>query len=126
MSGAEQDRYGGKFGVPQSTIDKAKDYVTPSTTPNYTKQNFGLGYDGRQRLLHLANKQGVGAEQERYGKHFSLDGGHIKSIGNAFFEVVNTKGVGAEQDRYGAHFKIDEKKVQNAKETAKEFFVGGR
>jgi hypothetical protein len=63
---AEQDRYGSKFGVHQSVLDKAKDAVTPSSTPSIHKGNWNLGHDGRLRLLHLANKQGVGAEQERY------------------------------------------------------------
>jgi len=98
--GAEQDTYASRFGLSDSTVEtskqQAKDfYASHLKLP----QGAILGADGR-RLTSLANKQGVGAEQDRYNAHFGLDAGKVKKVTDAMFHNVS----GAEQDRYAGWF----------------------
>jgi len=81
----------------------------------------GLGADGKERLKQLANKQGVGAEQDRHASHFGLDEQKIHQFKNALF---SRKGLGAEQDVHGGHFTLGHDGMQHVKRLAKTKGVG--
>jgi hypothetical protein len=58
-----------------------------------------------------------GAEQDRYGSHFTVGDAAVDKVKDAAKRAANYKGEGAEQDRYGAHFAgfgLDQQKVQQA------------
>ncbi|OAL55317.1 hypothetical protein IQ07DRAFT_582817 [Pyrenochaeta sp. DS3sAY3a] len=52
----------------------------------------------------ITKQYGSGAEQDRYGSHFTVPSETIDRGVNKLKEVASYKGDGAEQDRYGAHF----------------------
>ncbi|QDS70691.1 hypothetical protein FKW77_001512 [Venturia effusa] len=128
---AEQDRYEGKFGLNNSTVESAKSKAQnfASSLPQGSgaeqdrlSSHFSyppsawLGSDAKAKFQRLASTQGVGAEQDRYDSHFGLDAGKVKSIKEAMFQSVSgaeqdrlsrwkaMRGVGAEQERYGRAF----------------------
>jgi hypothetical protein len=82
-SGAEQDRYGAYFGLGQTTAEKTSDALTH----DHLLKNAWLGHDGQQRMLHLLNKQGVGAEQERYDAHLGLGQDRIQRVKDGLSEA---------------------------------------
>lgn len=59
----------------------------------------------------ITDKYGSGAEQDRYGGHFSMGSNATEHIKQAATEF---KGMGAEQDRYQSHFGLDADKVKAA------------
>jgi hypothetical protein len=76
----------------------------------------------------ITRQSGSGAEQDRYGSHFSASTERIERGINQGMdklkEAAKTKGQGAEQDRYNAHFSpvahgygMDAKQVQKAAES---------
>jgi hypothetical protein len=111
---AEQDRYGAKFGLKESTIQHAKDRASDFAArlphgsgaeqdryaSHFSLTDAFLGSDGKAKVQKWASAQGVGAEQDRYDSHFGLDAGKVKSMREAMFQGVS----GAEQDRYAGWF----------------------
>jgi hypothetical protein len=82
-SGAEQDRYGAHFGLGPSVTEKATDALTH----DHLLKNAWLGHDGKQRLVHLVSKQGVGAEQDRHDAHFGLGQDRIQKMKDGMSEA---------------------------------------
>ncbi|KAH7348167.1 hypothetical protein BKA66DRAFT_447368 [Pyrenochaeta sp. MPI-SDFR-AT-0127] len=72
--GAEQDRYNAHFSPALHSLDaqRVKEAAQSIVTKGNAASSHGLGYDGQQRAKLLAGS-GTGAEQDRYGAHFSLD-----------------------------------------------------
>lgn len=52
----------------------------------------------------ITKQYGSGAEQDRYGSHFTVPSETIDKGVNKLKEAASYKGDGAEQDRYNAHF----------------------
>jgi len=142
MSGAEQDRYDGKFGLDRSTITSAKQKIQDATSSlkstsgsevdRYSNYFSGLGADGLKRL---AATKGVGAEQDRYASHFSLGSSVADKAADALtndhllqnawlghdgkqrlLHLASKKGVGAEQERYGRGMGVSEDTIRRGKE----------
>jgi hypothetical protein len=129
-----------------SYVDKIKD-TTKDAANKVSGSPSGLGYDGRTRLLQAASTPGVGAEQDRYAGHFSLDTQRVLRAKDAIFHsgtsgaeqdryqarfgglghdglqrfkaFVNKTGVGAEQERYEGHFGLDDAKIEKTVESVK-------
>ncbi|TID26919.1 hypothetical protein E6O75_ATG01412 [Venturia nashicola] len=112
---AEQDRYEGKFGLNNSTIQSAKqkahDFASNLPRGSGAEQDrhsshfsypssAWLGSDAKAKFANLASTPGVGAEQDRYDSHFGLDAGQVKSFKKAVFQSLSS----AEQDRYAGWF----------------------
>lgn len=73
--GAEQDRYGAKFGIDESKIQGAKDAVFGNRPGAGLggDANAWLGADGnarRRRVMEVLGTKGIGAEQDRYAARF--------------------------------------------------------
>jgi hypothetical protein len=82
-SGAEQDRYSAHFGLGPSASEKASDALING----HLMKNAWLGHDGKQRMLHLVSKQGVGAEQDRHDAHFGLGEDRIQRMKEGLSEA---------------------------------------
>lgn len=66
--GAEQDRYSSHFQVPDGTADRVREGA------DYVRDGADRVKEGvKEGLKDFATKKGNGAEQDRYGSHFSLD-----------------------------------------------------
>ncbi|KAF3003079.1 hypothetical protein E8E13_007676 [Curvularia kusanoi] len=61
-----------------------------------------------------------GAEQDRYGEHFSQIGHQAgEKIREGISDITNSRGSGAEQDRYGQHLGIGQSGYNAAKDEAR-------
>jgi hypothetical protein len=61
--GAEQDIHASHFGLDIEEVKKVLKRVERKADKEIRAGQHWMGHDGHQRLLNLANKQGVGAEQ---------------------------------------------------------------
>ncbi|KAF2197400.1 hypothetical protein GQ43DRAFT_435185 [Delitschia confertaspora ATCC 74209] len=96
-SGAEQDRFGSHFSSPnpQSTISDLKSSAQDLKAS--AKDHL------KSAVSSAAAYNGAGAEQDRFGKHWSLDAGEVR-VKDAAKAILKKQGTGSEQDRLGLHF----------------------
>lgn len=72
--------------------------------------------------IDVTSQRGSGAEQDRYGQHFSQTAEAVERGVNRGIEqvkkAVHAKGEGAEQDRYNAHLSIGDEGYKTLKKAA--------